>query len=48
MTVILSMIVIVIITRLTSRIMFLEEEENRKEYIREVEKKYQKIMKDEA
>lgn len=49
MTFILSMIVIVLITRLTTRIIFLEEEKNRKEeYIRKVEKDYQKIMKDEA
>ena len=49
MTVILSMIAIVVITRLTTRIIFLEEEEkNRKAYIRKVEENYQKIMKDEA
>lgn len=48
MTVILSMIVIVLITRLTTRIVFLEEKNRKEEYIRKVEKYYQKIMIDEA
>lgn len=43
------MIAIVVITRLTTRIIFLEEKEkNRKAYIKKVEENYQKIMKDEA